>query len=740
VVVFEDLHWASDSLLDLVEHVMHHRTRAALLIIVTSRPELLDRRPAWGGGRRNFTALALDPLSENQSAELVVRLGENLPETVRRRIVERSGGNPFFATELVRAVAERGGRVSVVAGADAPADVVPDTVHATVLARLDLLSPPERTVLQAAAVGGTSFTAATLEALLEDVEAQNLDSALDSLLARDLIVPGEGEAFAFRHILIRDVAYGTLSRAERVRMHERVAEWLEHFAAKRLDEFTELIAYHYREATVIARQSAVPLPLSIDPGRAVRFLERAGEIATRSGAFTEARNHLQHALELAAEAEHTRLYEKLGDCAPASDFAIDAYWRAFELWRAEGARDPLIGARLLRKLLVVYMRFQGAVEARPEYDQMVTWRAEARKLAEDAGDEEELWHARVADLFWPFWKLEISPDEAAEGTVVGLAAADYFEARADWRSFSEALDGYCSTAFLTGDHRQVIAACERRLVAPELTPFERGDALHMMSDSYLNLGEYDRCIGIMREAVEHVRPGESAAPFGQGLSFAAFAAFVSGRWSEMPELLSALSGAVLQHEAMALHFMPGHLGALHIAMARADRAGADAAEAVLERVIKPMEWTQRSVRSLVAAYREDDPGRLELDLLPPEGRIYASRSYLLAAMFMFMTERGIAPPEPFIAAGAASAQSSRVDVLMRSVAIAQVLAAGDVTRLKEAIGAAERHGLIPHAARMGIVLAQLTGDSSFLAQVRPTLERLGDRQFLRRLEEVGPTL
>lgn len=137
IVVFEDLHWASDSLLDLVEQLMHPGTQAPLLLIMLSRPELLDRRPLWGGGRRNFTALALDPLTEAQTRELVELLTDGLHQGVRERIVERCGGNPFFAIELVRGLAER--------GRAEPAGLtlaLPDTVHAAVLARLDLLSPP----------------------------------------------------------------------------------------------------------------------------------------------------------------------------------------------------------------------------------------------------------------------------------------------------------------------------------------------------------------------------------------------------------------------------------------------------------------------------------------------------------------------------------------------------------------------------------------------------------------------
>src|SRR5260221_36242 len=165
IVVFEDLHWASESLLDLVEHLMHLRTQASFLIIVLSRPELLDRRPMWGGGRRNFTSLALEPLSDAQTRELVERLTTTdggLQETIRERIVQRSGGNPFFAIELVRGLTERG----LAAGNVTTSEVLPDTVYEATLARLDLLPAAERAVLQVASVAGRDFRAAMLHVLL----------------------------------------------------------------------------------------------------------------------------------------------------------------------------------------------------------------------------------------------------------------------------------------------------------------------------------------------------------------------------------------------------------------------------------------------------------------------------------------------------------------------------------------------------------------------------------------------
>jgi hypothetical protein len=449
IILFEDLHWASESLLDLVEHVMQPRTEAALLVVATARPELLDRRPGWGGGRRSFTALALDPLSAADTRALVGKLAKRAPETMRAQIAERCGGNPFFAIELARGLD----------GQNGAAESLPDTVQEAVQERLDALQPTERAVLQAAAVAGRAFRPATLRATLGEREAASVEPALESLLARDLIATAPDGAYIFRHILFRDVAYNALSRAERIRMHTAVATWLEDFAADRLDEFVELIAYHYTEAARLARQSAVAAEAPLDTSRAVHYLERAGARASKAGAVAEARGYLRRALELAPADEESRLFEALGDCAAFGDTPVDAYKRAVASWRAEAIPDPRTGARLLRKLLGCLMRWHGSQSYGLSQEDMAALRSEARGLAEQAGDEYEGWRLRTVEIFYPrklAWDDEDLLTALSTRMAVSRDAAAYFEAHDDWMAFSEALDGY--------------AACAR---APAITPMPR---------------------------------------------------------------------------------------------------------------------------------------------------------------------------------------------------------------------------------------------------------------------------
>jgi class 3 adenylate cyclase len=719
VVVFEDLHWASESLLDLVDYLMHPRVQAALLMLVLSRPELLDRRPTWGGGQQNFTSLTLQPLSVVQTRKLVEHVAAGLDQALWERVVERSGGNPFFALELVRGIAEK----------SAAADMLPDTVHAAVLARLDLLSSQERAIAQAASVAGRVFRVAALQAVLEDLTTSEIDRALDGLMTRHLVVQTSGGAFTFNHVLIRDVAYETLSRSERVRIHCKIALWLDEITAEGLDEFAELIAYHYQEAVRLSRQSAVPLALPIELAHVVHSLERASLLASRSGALAEAHAYLQSAIELAAEEEHLRLYEQLGDALLQGDTAVDAYRKAVECWRRTAGRDPLVGGGLLRKLLVAYTRWNAwDVQARPAQEELVGLLAEAQRLAEAAGDEDERWRVRLAGIRLLVWSGIGTAQEAEEGRAVALTTAAHFEERKDWVSFSAALNGYIVLSYKVGADHDALEVSRRRPSVSDLPLFERADALQLMAATLFNLGNLSRCIEVVQEELVQLRPGEPLVHLDAAIAFAAWALLYSGRWSEISDFMPALEDIweQIQHGVGANTHMTGsYICVLHIALAREDLTAADIAVSVLEQCFSS---EQVNARALLAAYCENDPRHLTFDPSSDEWTI---------PIMMFLSDRGIAAPRELIARLRALISSLPIDQLIRLVEIAEALAQEDDARLSMAIEEAEAHGLIAHAARMRIVLAGRTGDRTQLERARPVLERLGDRQFLRRLEQVA---
>jgi class 3 adenylate cyclase/tetratricopeptide (TPR) repeat protein len=267
VLVIEDIHWADEGLLDLIEYLARW-AEGPLVILCLSRHELLERRQSWGGGVPNATTIVLEPLDESEGSRLVDGLlGAAVPPAFRDRIVGLAEGNPLFTEELVRMFVDRG----VLRFADgtwqlaAPIDEieVPTSVQAVLAARLDGLPGPEKRLAQHASVVGRIFW----DAVLAHVSRQGAPTTrelLRRLRVKELVVPREPSAFAgaaefgFRHVLIRDVAYESLPKRDRAALHRQVAEWAEAAVSERRDELTELLAAHYLAALRYEEEFAAP--------------------------------------------------------------------------------------------------------------------------------------------------------------------------------------------------------------------------------------------------------------------------------------------------------------------------------------------------------------------------------------------------------------------------------------------------------------------------------------------------
>jgi class 3 adenylate cyclase/tetratricopeptide (TPR) repeat protein len=239
VIIFDDVHWGEPAFLDLVEHVADLSRGASILLLCMARPELLDRRPTWGGGKLNATNVLLEPLAPKEAGELIAALGNGLDEAFRKRILEAADGNPLFVEEMVAMAAEEGGEIAV-----------PPTIQALLAARLDQLEPSERGVLERGAIEGLVFHRGAVAALAPD-EPQ-VDGRLLKLVRKDLVRPEEpilagDDAYRFRHLLIRDTAYDALPKAVRAELHERFAAWLEEHGAS-LVELDEILGYHLEQA------------------------------------------------------------------------------------------------------------------------------------------------------------------------------------------------------------------------------------------------------------------------------------------------------------------------------------------------------------------------------------------------------------------------------------------------------------------------------------------------------------
>jgi class 3 adenylate cyclase len=259
IVVFEDVHWAEPTLLDLIEHVAEMSRGVPMLIVCVARPELLDARPSWGGGKRNATSIHLEPLSGQQSVELIEGLlpGATLPPEVSARIAAGSEGFPLFVEEMIGMLVDEGlitsDRVGWAASAAVASVPVPPSIRALLTARLDGLAADQRRALEFASVVGLEFWQAALAAIAPDETEATDRSVLCALVRKDLIVPERStmtgnDSFRFRHILIRDAVYDSLPKAGRAELHERFADWLEGSFADRLPEVQEIIGYHLEQA------------------------------------------------------------------------------------------------------------------------------------------------------------------------------------------------------------------------------------------------------------------------------------------------------------------------------------------------------------------------------------------------------------------------------------------------------------------------------------------------------------
>jgi predicted ATPase/class 3 adenylate cyclase len=318
VIAFDDIHWGEATLLDLIEHVADWARDAPILILCLGRPELLEERPSWGGGKLNATSLLLEPLDHEACGRLVENLLASTPVDgeVKRRIAGAAEGNPLFVEEMLAmliddgALREEGGRWR--AAGDISAITIPPTIQALLAARLDRLPSDELAVIERAAVAGKVFSRGAVRALHDDQDG-HLDERLDALVRKQLIRPhravfaGE-DTFRFRHILIRDAAYQGMPKDLRADLHERFVAWLRRAGGKSAAEYEEILGYHLEQAhrfrTDLApadeRSRALAGQGAEHLASAARRAFRRGDMPAAVGLFTRASILLRDDEEAAA--------------------------------------------------------------------------------------------------------------------------------------------------------------------------------------------------------------------------------------------------------------------------------------------------------------------------------------------------------------------------------------------------------------------------------------------------------
>ena len=578
VVAVEDLHWSSDTLLDLFEHVLQPRADTRALLIALARPELLDRRPGWGGGRRNHVSISLEPLDDTATEKLVRTLAEGAPKVLVDAIVARAEGNPFFAGEIVNSVLEGATRFDDAEQVEAALARLPDNVRATVLARLDALPDEERETLRLGSVYGRAFRPSGVAALLAGATQDEQADICERLAERDLIRPSGADGYAFRHILIREVAYSTLPRSTRAQLHAAAGRWLEERSAGREEAFAELVAYHYREAASLA--TAMDLDGAADLRDVAReWLVRAADVARAAAATIEARAHVRAALDFARPDDLPELYELLGDVEIGGSAITDAYRRALELAR-ESDRAPHVQLRVLAKLLLTETRYQGSVADRPSVDEINAYREEGRLLLELVDDPRAKALFLTAEGFYPFWVAHAS--ETVEHNQALLAPAEQAAEAAlalareigDYNLQSAALDALGSIAQARGQWRRSIELGQRRIaMAAHLVLFEQIDALRVTTWGAVVAGDLATADATSAAGLAVIQPGQAPD---WTLHLAAWRCVVLqlvGKWDELESAAERAYRLWIESGRPAAGYaVRGFASALLVARARRDIA------------------------------------------------------------------------------------------------------------------------------------------------------------------------
>jgi class 3 adenylate cyclase/tetratricopeptide (TPR) repeat protein len=495
VLVFEDVHWAEEPLLDLIEHLARSLRNAPTLIVAVARPELLDTRPSWGGGIRSASAIDLAPLDVRESetlADALLTRSRVSPEQ-RALVLERAEGNPLFLEEIARALDD-----------DETVDRIPDTVQALIAARIDRLPPEEKRVLQSAALIGRVFWRGALDRLAPDLD---VCAPLDRLLEREFVVPEErssisgDSAFRFKHVLIRDVAYGGMSKAQRAEQHEVFAAWV---GERARDELAEIRAHHLDHAAALLAElkGAVPPDLAREAAEA---LEEAGRRALRRGALLAARRTLLRAVELQQSPRRRYLAAhaawRLSDVPTVRDEAEEA------LAEAHAADLPDVEGRTLVLLADVALHTDSDV-------------ARAHELADEALailPEDELAglydaHTLITTIFW--W---IGDADGATRHAEAMLDLAHRASRPDLESL--ALTQLAGVAGVRGDDDASLAQLQRAETLAEASGSREALAYAFaVHGRRFGKDESDEAERYLRQALEMFEESGAAGRYGWTLS------------------------------------------------------------------------------------------------------------------------------------------------------------------------------------------------------------------------------
>ncbi|MEX1262337.1 MAG: adenylate/guanylate cyclase domain-containing protein [Actinomycetota bacterium] len=409
VLVIDDLHWAEPLLLDLVEHLADWTRDAPVLLLLIARPELLELRSGWGGGKLNATTILLEPLPGDAATELLDNLlGENdLPASARERILAAAEGNPLFVEEMVGMLIDDGllrfdGQMW--RAAEDLADLtVPPTIQLLLAARLDRLDAEERAVMERGAVEGKVFHTGAVTSLVPEGLRAQVRPRLLTLARKELIRPDRAEfagedAFRFRHMLIRDAAYQAMPKEQRAELHERFAEWLERASGERRDDYVEILGHHLEQAWRYRRELGVADEQTRSLGnRAAQAMRMSADRTMTRGDLPTATHLLERAAGSSNGETHDAARVELAELLLTQSRFVDAALPASAL--VEGTGDPAI--RIRAQLVALSVREQTDPTWRYEESErlLLALRDEAARLGDQVViDKCELSYARLRFL------------------------------------------------------------------------------------------------------------------------------------------------------------------------------------------------------------------------------------------------------------------------------------------------------------------------------------------------------
>jgi class 3 adenylate cyclase len=555
VLVFEDLHWADDALLDFVDQLVERASGVPLLVLGTARPELLQRRSGWGGGKSNALTISLSPLSDEETARLVQALLERplLEAQTQEALLARAGGNPLYAEQYARILLERGDVLEV-----------PETVQGIIAARLDALSEEEKRLLQDAAVVGKVFWLGAVEAVdgVTRWQAEELLHALERKefvqRARTSSVASESE-FAFRHLLICDIAYGQIPRAARSHKHQRAAAWIESLG--RPEDQAEMLAHHYLQALELAEAAGLDAAAL---GESARYaLRDAGDRAAALYAVDAAERFYDAALRLWPEDDPERAQLMFRRAVPVRD------WGGGDPERLAEAREALLAAGDNVKAAEAEMLLSGSF-----------WMQGVRDLADKHADRALALLADAPPSRSSAWVLARQASRALlagqhdRAIELGLQAHALAE-QLDWEEgLSEALDLLGSARVVMGDRRgleDLARGIEIATAAGALGALSRG--YNSVAATHQVLGDLDAAYAARLEGARVAERIGSASELRWFQGVLTDHHYRRGEWDEALGMADDFLAAV---EAGSPHYSAWQVYALRAEMrlGRGDGAGA----------------------------------------------------------------------------------------------------------------------------------------------------------------------